>query len=215
MYVRFIGLFSLSVLTACAETQEFVSQKPDIDCQKIACVALTFDDGPGPYTDTLLDYLDEYGAKATFYVVGNRVASNAGAIRRMVSEGHEIGNHSWDHTELTKLKTPLIEEQIRLTNQAVMSVVGGEPLATFRPPYGAYNTRVINSAGYPPTMWDVDTLDWKYRNPTRITRVALRARAGDIILMHDIHPTTVQAIPALLKQLSERGFVFVTLSELG
>lgn len=215
--LRILGLLGLVVITGCS-----VATRPDsspkssgTDCRTNQCVALTFDDGPGPYTNQLLDYLSAYNAKATFYLVGSRVVQNTAVVSRMAREGHEIGNHSWNHADLTTLSEQDIRAQIIRTNESIRLATRNEVYpASFRPPYGAYNKRVITGTGYNPVMWDVDTLDWYYRNPERIVKLALTAKAGDIILLHDIHPTTVQSVPEILRQLTAKGFVFVTVGEL-
>mgnify|MGYP001181278251 CR=1 FL=1 len=215
--MRTLSFVGLAFLTGCSAVVNSVTvdTPSDTDCRVNQCVALTFDDGPGPYTAQLLNYLAEYDAKATFYLVGSRVARNVSIVARMAAEGHEIGNHSWNHADLTRLSAQSIRTQISETNESVMFATSNEVYpATFRPPYGAYNQRVITNTGYQPVMWDVDTLDWLYRDPERIVRSALTAQAGDIILLHDIHRSTVQSVPEILRQLSARGFVFVTVSEL-
>jgi len=188
------------------------SAQPNCAVQK--CVALTFDDGPGSYTAKLLSILENQKVTATFFVVGNRItAKTAKLLQRMQRDGYEIGNHSWNHANLTKLSTSAVVRQIRRTNQAIKRVIGHNPLV-FRPPYGAISRRVTKAIRYKSTMWDLDTLDWKYRNTARIIRVASSAKSGDIVLMHDIHPRTVDAVLQIIKNLKARGFMFVTVSQM-
>ncbi|MEU1391112.1 MULTISPECIES: polysaccharide deacetylase family protein [unclassified Nonomuraea] len=184
------------------------------DCRKVKCVALTFDDGPGPYTGTLLRHLAKYRAHATFFVVGRNVGAHPDVVRRTVEAGHELGNHTWSHPDLTRLSPAAIRSQLARTDQAVKSAAGVVP-GLVRPPYGATDRDVRRQAHRPLVLWSVDTLDWRYRDSARVARVSLkRVRPGSVILFHDIHPTTVKAVPRVLKGLSARGYRFVTVSEL-
>ncbi|MEU6785524.1 polysaccharide deacetylase family protein [Nonomuraea angiospora] len=191
-----------------------VRPRPRVDCRRVKCVALTFDDGPGPYTDTLLAYLAAYHAQATFFVVGGNVVTYPRVLRRTAAAGHEIGNHTWSHPDLTRLSPARVRAQLGRTDQAIEAVTGVVPRLV-RPPYGAFNATVRRQTGRPMVLWSVDTLDWRYRNSATVARRALRAvRPGSVILFHDIHPTTVRAIPRVLRKLTERGYRFVTVSEL-
>ncbi|MFI6182572.1 polysaccharide deacetylase family protein [Nonomuraea sp. NPDC051191] len=185
-----------------------------VDCRKVKCVALTFDDGPGPYTGTLLRHLAKYQARATFFVVGRNVAAYPDVVRRTVGAGHELGNHTWSHPDLTRLTPAAIRSQLARTDRAVESATGVVP-GLVRPPYGAMDRDVRRQARRPLVLWSVDTLDWAHRDSARVARVALkRVRPGSVILFHDIHPTTVKALPRVLKGLSARGYRFVTVGEL-
>ncbi|GAT67482.1 polysaccharide deacetylase family protein [Planomonospora sp. ID91781] len=188
-----------------------------VDCARTRCVALTFDDGPGEYTGPLLDTLAAHRARATFFVIGRTVADGDGAdLRRMVAEGHELGNHSWSHADLTGLPEDGIEEELRRTQEAVRRVTGVR-MAFMRPPYGATDRRVASTSrreGLAQILWNVDTLDWLERDGAALLRRAGGAEPGSIVLMHDIHRVTVETVPALLEDLAARGYTFVTLSEL-
>ncbi|NJP97419.1 polysaccharide deacetylase family protein [Nonomuraea sp. FMUSA5-5] len=185
-----------------------------VDCRRVKCVALTFDDGPGPYTKTLLRTLAAYGARATFFVVGQNVTAYPGIVRRAHAAGHEIGNHSWSHPDLSRLPAKSIRSQLARTDRAVEAATGVRP-ALVRPPYGAFDASVRRQAKRPLVLWSVDTLDWRYRNSARVARKAIKSvRPGSVILFHDIHPTTVRAIPKVLRTLSKRGYRFVTVSQL-
>jgi peptidoglycan/xylan/chitin deacetylase (PgdA/CDA1 family) len=185
-----------------------------VNCHKVKCVALTFDDGPGPYTLTLLRHLAAYHAHATFFVVGQNVAARPDVVRQEVAAGHEVGNHTWSHPDLTRLSAAAIRSQLARTDRAVKAAAGIVP-DVVRPPYGAVNGRVRRQTGRPFVLWSVDTLDWRYRSSARVARVSLRqVRPGSVILFHDIHPTTVKALPKVLKGLAKRGYHFVTISEL-
>ncbi|MER7368558.1 polysaccharide deacetylase family protein [Nonomuraea wenchangensis] len=185
-----------------------------VDCRRVKCVALTFDDGPGPYTDTLLRHLAAHQAPATFFVVGQNVAAYPSVLRRTAAAGHEIGNHTWSHQDLTKLSAAAVRTELARTDEAVKAAVGFVP-ALVRPPYGAFDNTLRVRIKRPLVLWSVDTLDWLHRDSARVARVAIRsARPGGIILFHDIHPTTVKAVPRVLKALSRKGYTFVTVSQL-
>ena len=185
-----------------------------VDCRRAKCVALTFDDGPGEYTGELLRHLALHHARATFFVVGQNVVEDPAAVRHMVAAGHEIGNHTWSHRDLTSLSAAEVRAELARTDQAVKAVTGLVP-KIIRPPYGALNEAVRAQTTRPMIMWSVDTLDWRHRDTARVLRTAVKAvRPGDIILFHDIHATTVAAIPRVLKGLSAQGYRFVTVSRL-
>jgi len=182
-------------------------------------IAITFDDGPhATLTPKLLDILKERGVKATFYVIGQNVAANPEVVQRAVAEGHEIGNHSWNHQSFTKGGGSGVAMQVNQTNDAIQSAIGKKP-ATLRPPYGAttasISKRLNEEFGLKVIMWDVDPLDWKNRNSERVTSEILKnTKPGSIVLAHDIHATTVNAMPATIDGLLAKGFKFVTVSEL-
>jgi peptidoglycan/xylan/chitin deacetylase (PgdA/CDA1 family) len=189
----------------------------DIDCAKLKCVALTFDDGPGKQTKTLLEMLRRAHARATFFSVGEMVAQRPGDLRRIDAAGHEIGDHSWSHPLLTSLSDSQIHRQVASTASEIKRAIGRKP-ELMRPPYGGVNSRVradLGKDGWPIVLWTVDPLDWKDRNTTIVAnRVLSQVTPGAIVLMHDIHPTTVAAVPRILKELARRGYTFVTVSEL-
>ncbi|GAB2488185.1 polysaccharide deacetylase family protein [Nocardiopsis aegyptia] len=190
------------------------AQGSELNCQRLKCVALTFDDGPGEHTEELLDMLQEYDATATFYVLGSLVEEFPQVLERTAAEGHEIGNHSWKHDDLTGLSEGGVAKDLERTNRAVEEVIGSEPL-TLRPPYGALNGTVRRSADMPIILWDVDTLDWQSRNTAAISDHALaHSVPGSVVLFHDIHRTSVDAIPAVLEGLHRQGYHFVSVTEL-
>ena len=180
-------------------------------------IALTFDDGPGPYTAHLLDVLGQYGAKATFFLIGSKVSSQANVVRSIHARGHQLGNHSWSHPELPKLPVDQIAGEIDRTNDAIKQATGVTP-AILRPPYGAVNGVVLEQLrlrGMSSILWSVDTRDWADRNSDIVcSRAAAGARPGAVILMHDIHQTTVGAVPCILSALKQQGYSFVTVQGL-
>ena len=180
-------------------------------------IALTFDDGPGPYTAHLLDVLDQYGAKATFFLIGSKVSSQANVVRSIHARGHQLGNHSWSHPELPKLPVDQIAGEIDRTNDAIKQATSVTP-AILRPPYGAVNGVVLEQLrlrGMSSILWSVDTRDWADRNSDIVcSRAVAGARPGAIILMHDIHQTSVGAVPCILSALKQQGYSFVTVQGL-
>ena len=180
-------------------------------------IALTFDDGPGPYTAQLLDILDQHGAKATFFLIGSKVSAQADVLRRMHARGHQLGNHSWSHPELPKLPVDQIAGEIDRTNDAIKQATGVTP-TVMRPPYGAVNSAVLEQLrlrGMSSILWSVDTRDWADRNSQIVcSRAVAGAHPGAIILMHDIHQTSVGAVPCILSALKQQGYSFVTVQGL-
>ena len=190
-----------------------VKVKPEIDPKK-PMVALTFDDGPGPYTDRLLKCLKENNAKATFFLVGYSVERYKDTVKKAYDMGCEIGNHSWNHPQLTSLDSSALAAQISSTNRVIRSATGHDP-TLLRPPYGSYNSTVAAAAGMPLILWEVDTLDWKTRNvQSTIRSVMSNVKDGAIILMHDIHQPTVQAAEQIIPELKKKGYQLVTVSEM-
>ncbi|WP_240197689.1 polysaccharide deacetylase family protein [Nonomuraea lactucae] len=226
------------------------SRAVTVDCERVKCVALTFDDGPGPDTPRLLDILRGAGARATFFTVGTNAAATPGLLRRMSAEGHVIGNHSWSHRDLSKLSTSKIADSLGRTQDLVASQVGRPPTLA-RAPYGAVSKNVSDIAremGLTLVGWDVNTAaspeawaspatapatapaethakthteahahahaDTSAERVVVARRAVEGARAGAIILLHDTSQATVDAVPAILKELRGKGYAFVTVPEL-
>lgn len=177
-------------------------------------VAITFDDGPGKHTDRVLSTLEKYNARATFFVQGKNVAGYKSVMQRAVALGNEIGNHTWNHVNLAHSSSSVISQQINSTNAAVYNATGVYP-KLYRPPYGAFNNSVLNCIPMAAVMWSVDTLDWKTRNPAKTLESVKRdTYDGGIILMHDIHSPTADAVERVVKHLLMNNFQLVTVSEL-
>ena len=178
-------------------------------------VALTFDDGPNSTTtNQALDTLSKYGIKATFFVLGKNVSGNEEILKRMKSDGHVIGNHSWSHPVLSKLSLDDAKKQITDTEDALTKVLGSSS-KLMRPPYGAITDDIRNSLDLSFIMWDVDSLDWKSKNEAAIlTEIQREVKNGSIILMHDIHAETVNALPKVIDYLKGQGYDFVTIPDL-
>jgi peptidoglycan/xylan/chitin deacetylase (PgdA/CDA1 family) len=181
-------------------------------------IAMSFDDGPSPIlTPRLLDMLKQRGIKVTFFVIGQNVEHAPEVVARAAAEGHEIGNHTWSHPALTKLSDARDQEEINKTSEAIFKATGKKPVL-LRPPYGAMNARVhrlIEQDGMKVVLWSVDPNDWKRPGSAVVERRILAgAKPGAIILSHDIHPGTIEAMPATLDALLAKGYKFVTVSEL-
>ncbi|MFE5898301.1 MULTISPECIES: polysaccharide deacetylase family protein [unclassified Streptomyces] len=184
-------------------------------------VALTFDDGPDPvFTRQVLEILDRYGARATFFCVGHHVAALPDEVRRIVAGGHGLGNHSWSHPFLFDLTPEQLREQIDRTTEELDRVAGAAP-AWFRPPYGALSPEVLAVLAEHPatlTMWDVDARDWSRPGPGQIAKTVLEGVGpGSVVLMHEgagDRSQTVAALPAIVEGLLERGLEPVALDEL-
>lgn len=192
-------------------------QPDDIDCRKATCVALSFDDGPGPYTTILLDHLEQANAPATFFMLGERVKANPKIAKAVSQAGHEIGVHTWDHKRLIRLNAEQIGKELTSTSEIIAKTTGQQP-RLLRPPYGETNQIVAaeaKKAKLAQILWNVDTLDWKTRDTKKTVKAALKqTRRGSIILLHDIHATSVAAVPGILKGLQKKGYTFVTVSHL-
>jgi peptidoglycan/xylan/chitin deacetylase (PgdA/CDA1 family) len=182
-------------------------------------IAMTFDDGPSAkLTPKLLDLLAAHHIKATFFLIGQNVAENPEIVARETREGHEIANHSWSHPNLAKMSDDGVRGQLRKTDEAIRSAAGIGP-TLLRPPYGSITPRqkkwINHEFGYKIVLWDVDPLDWRRPGPSVVcNRIVKNTRAGSIVLAHDIHPGTIEAMPCVLNQLEAKGFKFVTVSEL-
>jgi peptidoglycan/xylan/chitin deacetylase (PgdA/CDA1 family) len=183
-------------------------------CDDAKRVALTFDDGPHKNTMAILNILHKYGAKATFFVLGQNVSAHTNTVRAMVAHGHEIGNHSWDHPDITQLSQNQIREQVRRTQEIIYQATGTAP-TLFRPPYGSYTATDQQVLPMPLVLWTIDTLDWKNRDAHQTTsKVLASIRNCSVILLHDIHRSTIHATQMILDHLSKRNITFVTMTEL-
>lgn len=182
-------------------------------------IAMTFDDGPSAaLTPKLLDLLAAHHIKATFFVIGENVAEHPEIVARAAREGHEIGNHSWSHPNFGKMSDESVRRQLRQTDDAIKSATGKRPML-MRPPYGSITARekrwIHDEFGYDIILWDVDPYDWKRPGPAVVrARILKETRPGSIVLSHDIHPGTIEAMPSTFDELEAKGFKFVTVSEL-
>jgi peptidoglycan/xylan/chitin deacetylase (PgdA/CDA1 family) len=194
-----------------------VSRTSPVDCRTKNCVALTFDDGPAASTTRLLDTLAAHGARATFFLVGRSVEKFPELVRREVVEGHELGNHTYTHANLRRSSPTKVTAELRRTQEAIRRVTGITP-GLMRPPFGATDeqvTTITRRLNLAQILWSLDPRDWRDRDAEKVEdRVVNGVRKGSIVLMHDIHPTTVAAVPGILRRLTIEGYSFVTVSEL-
>ena len=183
--------------------------------QKRPMLALTFDDGPGEYTDELLDCLEENNAHATFFMLGQNVSAYPDAPKRMLELGCEIGSHSWDHTQLTTIDIDSVAKQFTDTDNALIDACG-QAASVARAPYGDGNSDIYNTVGKPFFMWSLDTEDWKLLDADGDYNAVMNGDLtdGSIILMHDIHEPSVQAALRLIPDLIAQGYKLVTVSEM-
>lgn len=193
------------------------ASESEIDCEKEKCVALTFDDGPSAKTTSkLLDILEREEVPATFFVLGTQAKAFPEIVARAHEDGHEIGSHTWKHANLTSLSGKALKKDLATANKAIKKATGVEP-HLMRPPYGALDAAVAKAAKKADLaliLWDVDTLDWDHRDAKKTVKSMKDVSAGSIVLMHDIHETTIDAVPQVIKKLRKAGFTPVTVSQL-
>ena len=177
-------------------------------------IAITFDDGPGEYTEELVDGLNERGAKATFFMLGSNVVNYPDAVRKMKAGGHQLGNHTYSHSDIAGMTVTDMNKVIAQTDDEIFNVCG-ERTTAFRPPYGSYTDELAKGVSKTFTLWSLDTLDWKSRNTGKIKNIIVsQAKDGSIILLHDIYKTSVDGALAAIDELKGEGFFFVTVDEL-
>ena len=177
-------------------------------------IALTFDDGPGPYTERLLDGLKERGVKASFFLIGRSVKEYPEAVKRMEEEGHLIGNHTYNHVKLKGLSPEETRREIQKTDEAVYEITG-KHVAYLRPPFGEWEEDLELTYPVLPVMWTVDPLDWTTENVEEIVdRVVTQAGENDMILLHDCYDSSVEAALRIVDRLLAEGFDFVRVDEL-
>lgn len=177
-------------------------------------IAFTFDDGPSNYDLKIIDALTDAHANATFFVVGNRLRNFPKSIEKMVENGMEVGNHTYDHKSLAGLSSEKIKEQITKTNDIFYEMTN-KKIELLRPSYGAVNSRVQVQVGMPIILWDIDTLDWKTRNATKVYDEIMNSKKdGSIVLMHSLYATTLEAVEKALPALYKEGYQVVSVSEL-
>ena len=177
-------------------------------------IALTFDDGPNHNTNKVLDILDKYKIKATFFVLGRNINGNEDIVKRIHSSGHEIGNHMFSHQISTRLSDTRIKEEVNMTDKLVYDITDKYP-SLVRTSYGIYNNRIKRIIDRPIILWNIDTLDWKYHDSKRIAnKVFNNIKRGNIVLMHDIYSATANSLEIIIPKLLSDGYVFVKVSDL-
>lgn len=177
-------------------------------------IALTFDDGPGKYTKSILKCLDKNDAHATFFVMGNAVNNYKSELKKADLIGCEIASHSFNHPNLALLSSEGIKNQMNITDKRIKAIIG-HGAALMRPPYGLINSSVKKNVKKPIITWNIDTRDWETRSASSTYNSVMKnVSDGDIILMHDIHGSTKQAVLKIIPELKKRGYQMVTVSEL-
>lgn len=220
------GMYRIAALDAPTRSHREEPPEPDepepevpqgVDCAVHDCVALTFDDGPVPGTGQLLDILAERDVPATFFLIGRQIEAHRGIVERMVTEGHVVGSHSWDHLALPSLDEKGLTGQITPVTDA-LTAAGVETPTLFRPPYGDISDEVVEalgSHGYATILWNVDPEDWRLKKRSAVEKAVLEAtQPGSIILLHDIHQSTIDAVPGIISKLRKKGYTFVTVPDL-
>ncbi|PZG13278.1 polysaccharide deacetylase family protein [Nonomuraea aridisoli] len=211
------ALLAASLALTSLPAQATVTAPKTVDCTRVKCLALTFDDGPGEYTPTLLKTLKKAGAKATFFLVGERVEKRPKVAKQILAQGHAIGNHTYSHAALPALLDYEILDELKVNQEVIEKATGVRP-KMYRPPYGQTDERVLRVADQvdlPEILWTGTTLDWSLRDTKKIKAVVLKlAQRDGVILMHDVVPQTVQVMPEILKELKKQGYHMVTVPTL-
>ena len=215
--IRIAGALLALVLCVGMVPSAFAASAYDRPGQKL--VALTFDDGPGRYSEDILNTLKSRDAKATFFMNGYNLDQYADPVRRMVSEGHQVGNHTYNHPSLAKSSDAVIRQEVSSLAQKLTEITGlagtGHTGFYLRPPYGSYNQHVAQVAGVPVVWCTVDSQDWKHKSGDHLVNyVSTQSRNGDIVIMHETVPTTAEAMGRLLDALKAKGFEMVTVEDL-
>lgn len=195
-----------------------VTRADNLSCSVVKCVALTFDDGPGPYTDRLLQILKDNDAKATFFLIGNKVTANPAGAKRIADAGMEIGSHTWEHPNMTTIPPEDIAGQFARANDAITAATGRTP-TLYRPAGGLSNDAVRRTAanfGQAEILWDVIPFDWANDSNTAATRYLLmtQIKPGSVVLFHDTYSSTVDLVYQFIPVLKANGYRLVTVSEL-
>lgn len=197
-----------------SNTAEYDFYKQKIIDKNKPMIALTFDDGPSYNTNYVLDILEKYNVKATFFLLGTNIKDNEDTIKRMSNLGMEIGNHMYSHKLAKKLSKDKIEKEISSVDNLVYNITNKYPTLV-RPSYGSYNNKIKKIANRPIIIWNIDTLDWKYHNSKKISNnIIKKASDGDIVLMHDIYSATAKSLEITIPKLLKEGYQLVTVSDL-
>lgn len=205
---------SAAAQSEAVQTEEVQSGERVVDPSR-PMIALTYDDGPQPSVgNRIMDCLAQYGGKATFFMVGERVPRFASEVQRMVAEGHEVANHTQNHYYLQKKDAATIQAQVAQCNAAIQAACGVTP-TLMRLPGGNHNATVRANVNMPMIQWNIDTKDWKTRNAdATVSAVLNHVKDGDIVLMHELYSQTADATERMVPELVNRGFQLVTVSEL-
>ncbi|MCW1960017.1 MAG: polysaccharide deacetylase family protein [Mycobacterium sp.] len=216
--LRGLSLFAATLLLVGCAPGAKTAQSAPVDCAVDKCVAFTFDDGPTPYTDRLLTVLGDAGAKATFFLIGNKVAANPEGAKRIAEAGMEIGNHTWEHPNMTTIPARYVPDQLSKAQEAITAATGQTP-TLWRPPGGLTDDAVNAVAakeGLAGILWDVIPFDWINDSDTVATRYMLmtQIKPGSVVLFHDTYSSTVDLVQQFLPVLEANGYHLVTVSQL-
>ena len=213
--IALLAIFGVNYYKSKSDSKETTAGPTETTAQVRPMLALTFDDGPGQYTDELLDCLEENNAHATFFMLGQNVSAYPDAPKRMLELGCEIGSHSWDHTQLTTISIDAVAKQFSDTDDALVQACG-QAASVARAPYGDGNTDIYNTVNKPFFMWSLDTEDWKLLDADGDYNAVMNGDLtdGSIIMMHDIHEPSVKAALRLIPDLIAQGYKLVTVSEM-
>ena len=208
-----IGLVSMGLLRNVGGKIEPIPQEIS---PNLPVVALTFDDGPNPrFTPQILDILYEHQVPATFFLVGQQMEGQGWLVRKIAASGHEIGDHTNSHPDLTTLEEPQILEEIQKTQDKLREILPDYTMKFLRPPYGRQNETVCQSSPLPLILWEVDSGDWEDPQAEAIYAAVMEnIQDGDIVVFHDDNPETVKALKQILPALKARGYQFATVSAL-
>lgn len=210
-----IGILFFILVAASGSEKKEQSVFGELSDEEHPKIALTFDDGPHPvYTEELLDGLKKRKVLATFFLIGNNIEGNEEIVKRMAKEGHLIGSHTYNHVQLNKLSESKAKEEVLKGCNKIYEATGVYT-SFVRPPFGAWKKNLDFCVTMIPVSWNVDSLDWKLQNTEKIVkRVVKDVKEGDIILMHDIFETSVQAAFQIIDALEKENYEFVTVDEL-
>jgi peptidoglycan/xylan/chitin deacetylase (PgdA/CDA1 family) len=213
-----IGVVAAGAVLVIGGLTGHVTRADNQNCAVVKCVALTFDDGPSPYTDRLLQVLKNSDSKATFFLIGNKVAANPGGAKRIADAGMEIGSHTWEHPNMTTIPAEDIASQFAKANDAITAATGRAP-TLYRPAGGLSNDAVRQTAGrfgLAEILWDVIPFDWANDSNTAATRSVLmrQIKPGSVVLFHDTYSSTVDLVYQFIPVLKANGYHLVTVSEL-
>ena len=216
--IAFLFIFIIFITGCSNKETEVIEPIPEPVIEEVKpMIAFTFDDGPSNDTMRLLDALEEHDSHATFFVLGYRISKFPKTLQRAVELDMEIASHTWNHRNMRSLNETEIRNTLTRTNNAIEQITGTNP-NIYRPPFGMTNPKVRNISedlGLSIVNWSLDGMDWRYKDANRVFNIVMnRVKENDIILLHDIHPTTVDAMEKLIPALIERGFKLVTVSEL-
>jgi len=216
--LRRLSLVAAALLVGGCGANSSSPQAAPVDCTRDKCVAFTFDDGPTPFTDRLLDVLHNADARATFFMIGNKVAANPDGAKRVAEAGMEIGNHTWEHPNMTTIPEQYVPEQLSMGQEAISAATGKTP-KLWRPAGGLTDDAVNQQAakfGLAGILWDVIPFDWINDSNTAATRYMLmtQIKPGSVVLLHDSYSSTVDLVEQFIPVLKANGYHLVTVSQL-